>query len=542
LPLVEIVDLGCLTKLIRPVRVRLVGGPAPFLSENLIRSESTERGTFGFIDSSSEAYRQHVRWAQESIGAHCDDDPDACSIIVLPEFAGSPEIEEWIITRLKKPGCRCVVIGGTYYRYTSDGRIESVCPIVLPGGHVHYQLKFKPSPFESRCGCQMPPLPSVLIFRNTGFGDFAVLVCSDALQDRGTEVFAALRGRIDLLVVPARNRADDLPNYLRTLARNEGWAVVYCNGLDDHSKVFSPLHSNGQQPVHDPLDLREMQRQFVEDPDLVRQPTRTGFHPRPRHWPATVGSPIDFARYAKVLAVGSHFDDVWLGCSATLMLLKEVYGAEVHCTSLCNNYSHPYFDRYDLKDIKHLHDNLGLLCEALDFRWVPSDAGNHPDRGDLEDRAFMKNLPCLQDRVGTLLEMYQDADLLFIPRQDDVHDDHVATARAFLSQFRRALVLQYEIKDFRQAPFRPSLIVNVGGRSRAALEFPGLGEIFAEGEGSFAKKKAIILERFFRQMLGGGLPPTFDQDHCLGRMRVRAAESSGEAEYAEAFAAEILIS
>jgi LmbE family N-acetylglucosaminyl deacetylase len=128
-------------------------------------------------------------------------------------------------------------------------------------------------------------------------------------------------------------------------------------------------------------------------------------------------------------------------------------------------------------------------------------------------------------------------DLLFIPRQDDLHRDHKVTAQAAMVKFRSANVLEYEIKDFRRSPFRPNVLVDLGLRSNNPIEFNGVSRVNL----SFAEKKAFILEHAFRMMDPLDLPVMVQQAHTIGRMAFRASQSGTELDYAEAFMAEMII-
>lgn len=543
----RVFDVGYSDRAIEPAEIRFILNDAlPFPSADLIQKRSKVAGEFGFMDTSSAEWPSYLSFAKREIRKHLKDNV----LVVLPEFGGSEPLTSWIAKTLRRHGseARCCVVAGSYYRHR-DGAVQSVCPVVLPDGTVIEQLKFQPALDEKDHGCTPQTHGILHVFQNTGFGDFAVLVCSDALPERCEPAIEALRGRIDILVVIARNLSEDLPNHLRRLSAQERWVVAYCNGERADSGLYLPLHHERPRQGSErggEINIMGLHRKLIESPELFARITEaTRFAPQPRHFSTSGRSAIDMRRYPKVLAVGSHFDDIWLGCSATLMLLREVYGASVCCISLCTDYPNPYFGQYRLKDrTGELNAFCKKLCDGLGFHWVqdlPAPTGN------ITDREFAGNAHELRQQIFHLWKRYQDADLVFVPRRDDAHEDHVLTARMVLAQFKKSTVLEYEVKEFRRIPFQPSLIVDVSRRSRRELLLDG-ETIFAPADdgtpaaGTFAQKKARILKSGFGAFLKGEVPGTFEEDHTLGRMRVRAAESSGEPRFAEAFATEILIS
>jgi len=131
-------------------------------------------------------------------------------------------------------------------------------------------------------------------------------------------------------------------------------------------------------------------------------------------------------------------------------------------------------------------------------------------------------------------------DMLFIPRHDDdPHRDHIATARAALTEFRGASVLEYEIKDFRRRPFRPNVLVDLSILSNSNVEVHDR-KLLTFGK-SFAEKKAAVLENGFRFLNPADLPAAFQREHTLGRMAFRASQSGTDLRYTEAFIGEIIL-
>ncbi len=213
------------------------------------------------------------------------------------------------------------------------------------------------------------------------------------------------------------------------------------------------------------------------------------------------------------------------------MRLQECYNAQIRVATLCNSYPFPYFGRYDLKNAyTELDKDLSDLCKKLCFEHVPYTEGKN-----LEDQSFSEER--VHEYIQGLAEKSGHIDLLFVPRQDDVHPDHRVTTKAAMLKFRSANIFEYEIKDFRRSPFRPNVLVDLGVRSNMSIEFNSDSRVNI----SFAEKKAFILKHAFRMMDPVDLPAMFQQAHSIGRMAFRASQSGTELAYAEAFMAEMII-
>src|SRR5258707_990411 len=551
LPTADPIDVGWNYRLTRgPTRLVLLSRAAS--GSNLPTYEllnlKGNKGELLFLKQDHPNLEQYENEVVELVRSHLDNE----TIIVLPELSGSVGLEQKIQKLLDETDKRCIVVGGSYYRtveYSRTGReaetrVEHVCPVMIQGlpSTVYHQKKFVAAVIE-RIGEKQPGFDTVdrrviQIFRNTGFGDFAVLICSDALDnDSRAKYVDLLRYQIDFLIVPAHNPAKSLPESLRTLATNQRWYVLYCNGHKNHaSNIISCYHQDSEEcpKIVDNVafaDLNEFQRKLRDGHSLTKcfEQERL-FEPGPRHWPFRGLRASGFSDYLRVLAIGSHFDDVWLGCSGTLMRLQECYNAQVRVATLCNSYPLPYFGRYDLKNARaELEKDLNDLCEKLCFKHVPYTGPN------LEDQSFSEER--VHDYMQKLAEESSHIDLLFVPRQDDVHPDHMVTTKHAMLKFRSANVFEYEIKDFRRSPFRPNVLVDLGVRSNMSIELNDNSRVNI----SFAEKKAFILEHAFRMMDPVDLPAMFKQAHSIGRMAFRASQSGTEVAYAEAFMAEMII-
>jgi hypothetical protein len=530
------IDVGWSYRL-TPGPTRLVlasnAGPDHWPPDDLLVIEG-EKGVFGKIKIEHPKYSEYEHDVVELVARFIEDR----TLIVIPELSGSKSIEEKIRKLLDESGKHCIVVGGSYYRDLDRGRVEHVCPILIPQRETFYQRKFTRAAIENP-GFDTVDRRVVLIFRHTGFGDFAVLVCSDALDhDPRKQYIDKLRNEIDFLVVPARNADPQLIAGLRPVANNERWCVVYCNGYGTHgSEVISPYKSESPKAPHitdhcASFDLGQFQLDMQNDEGVLHHRTELEryFEPRPRHWPFRGLRASGFSDHLRVVAIGSHFDDVWLGCSGTLMRLRECYNAQIRIITLCNFYPTEYYDRFKLDGtiLEELYRDLDSLCGKLGFQHEQYQGPA------LQDQSF--NEAQVHSYMKTLDEKSCHTDMLFVPRQDDVHHDHAATAKAAMLEFRGANVFEYEIKDFRRSQFKPNLLVDMGIRSNQSLE---LGGKVCSGV-TFANKKAFILENAFR-IMDGDLPLVVQKEHTLGRMAFRASQSGTELTHAEAFVAEMII-
>ena len=540
---IEQVDVGRPPGELKPLKVIYFPRDLPYPPDQWLNLDAA-RGQWGFLKEDEETLHR-----METIVSEIERLLDHNLVIVMPEFAGSQRLTcrlQQLVGDAKKQSC--FIIAGSYYVQES-GSIASKCPVILPSGKVVYQYKFGPSHFEEKRGCSKQDGQPLYVFRNTGIGNFAVVICSDGMprSDPLNPLRHPLRREeVRQLFVPARNPSSRLPNQLNELATEEGIVIYYCNGqrpvTKDDSRAYVPLRTwevqDNPRAKALEVDLKDIFSRYPEE-GRTRQGNAPGFAPRPVLWSGR--SPIMFRHHMKVLAIGSHFDDVWLGCAATLMLLKENFGAQVVYRDLCDIYPSPYFGFLNLRyEAATLFRAIGNLCKEVGFTDVRYDCGAEEALGDQE---FHVHRRALEAHVDSLYQGYQDADLVFVPRGDDYHQDHVLTAQEVLRKFRDATIFEYEIKEFRRAPFHPSVVIDVGGKSRSRIMWRNGAD--APIDLSFAEKKAHILGNIFPDMLRATLPSSFSREHVLGRMLFRAQEGGltnaiGPA-YAESFASDHVI-
>jgi hypothetical protein len=194
---------------------------------------------------------------------------DNQTIIVLPEVSTCEALEEKLKEELDNRGADCIIIAGSYYRKKDIQRnrtrtvVNHIAPILISNGPTYYQHKFKPSRFETKNKIAYAPNNgSIHVFKNTGFCDFAALICSDGLPENNQDSMDALRSHIDLLAVPASIPKDQaLPTTLEDLCRWRGFFVAFCNGFGD-SKLFTPYTDESELAgeLSYELDLLELDK------------------------------------------------------------------------------------------------------------------------------------------------------------------------------------------------------------------------------------------------------------------------------------------
>jgi predicted amidohydrolase len=116
------------------------------------------------------------------------------NIVLFPEL-GIPEKALPKMSELA--GKDVYVVAGFEY----DKSQRNLARIVTNGRSIYRQAKMSKSPYD--CSA-MKPEKKLFIFRRTGFGDFAVLICYDFSNRHALEV---LEGNVDLILVPSRNKA-----------------------------------------------------------------------------------------------------------------------------------------------------------------------------------------------------------------------------------------------------------------------------------------------------------------------------------------------
>lgn len=140
-----------------------------------------------------------------------------------------------------------LVIAGSHYHETPAGSFISRCPVIA-NGQVHFVEKVTPAPIEVSpiAGEGLTSGTRIPIFMNTQIGHFAVLICSDYLDDNIKR--ALLNSSLDFLIVPAFQDQSDMYHSRMSIdceGSEQGVYLVYannvCEALGDGRSAFFGL-------------------------------------------------------------------------------------------------------------------------------------------------------------------------------------------------------------------------------------------------------------------------------------------------------------
>jgi LmbE family N-acetylglucosaminyl deacetylase len=194
---------------------------------------------------------------------------------------------------------------------------------------------------------------------------------------------------------------------------------------------------------------------------------------------------------SRVLAVGSHSDDIEIGCGGSLLRLLAL-------------------------DPKLMLDWVVLSAEGVRRTEALASGQQFVDgRGSVHVDSFRERyFPHLRELKEFFddLGRRHDPDVVFCPWIGDAHQDHRTTAELVYNTFRNALILQYEIPKADGDLGRPSVFMT--------LDAPT------------AERKVDLLVRGFPSQ---SHRHWFDSQVFLSLMRLRGVEARAESGYAEAF-------
>jgi LmbE family N-acetylglucosaminyl deacetylase len=195
-----------------------------------------------------------------------------------------------------------------------------------------------------------------------------------------------------------------------------------------------------------------------------------------------------------ILCLGSHSDDIEIGCGGTILQLSEKYP---NCV-----FHWVVFSAIGVRE-----------AEAKDAlsRFVPTDRlkgsmlKNFPD-------AFMPFMGAEVKRVFEELKGAVSPDLIFTHNRKDAHQDHRLLSELTWNTFRDHLILEYEIPKYDGDLGQPNVFIPL------------------EAE-ACERKINYIWDSFASQRS----KPWFRQDTFLSLMRLRGMECNASSGYAEAF-------
>src|SRR3954468_21859028 len=198
------------------------------------------------------------------------------------------------------------------------------------------------------------------------------------------------------------------------------------------------------------------------------------------------------ARPLRVLAIGSHADDIELGCGGTLLALAK-RAAELEVTWVVFGAEGTREEEARMSADSFLEGTAAATVIVEHFRdgFFPYVGGSVKERFE-----------ALKDEVSP--------DVIFTHTGLDLHQDHRLVAELTWNTFRDHLIFEYEIPKYDGNPFNPNSYVPLD-------------------EGA-CRRKIEGLTTSFRSQVP---KPWFTADTFLATLRLRGVESATK--YAEAF-------
>ncbi len=202
---------------------------------------------------------------------------------------------------------------------------------------------------------------------------------------------------------------------------------------------------------------------------------------------------LGLERVRTILCIGSHADDIEIGCGGTVMkLLAANPSIKVHWVVLSA-------------------DGRRAREAARGARLLLRDAGDvDVDVKDFSDSKFAfegAHLRAYFEELGRMTA----PDLVFTHRREDMHQDHRFVAELTWSIFRNHLILEYEIPKYEGDLGQPNLFVPV--------------------DEATCRRKVEALMRTFKTQ---GSKPWFSEDTFWSLLRIRGVECNSPTKFAEA--------
>jgi LmbE family N-acetylglucosaminyl deacetylase len=192
----------------------------------------------------------------------------------------------------------------------------------------------------------------------------------------------------------------------------------------------------------------------------------------------------------RVLVIGSHADDIEIGCGGTLLRLAAERELEVHWVVLSGSEERAAEAR---RSAEAFLAGATFELDVQGFRDAFFRYGG-------EVKEFFESLK----PVGP--------DLILTHHDSDLHQDHRLVAELTWNTFRDHLILEYEIPKYDGDLGSPNVFVHLDEET--------------------ARRKAALLVEFFPSQRG---KPWFTEDLFLSLMRLRGMEAASPSGYAEGF-------
>jgi LmbE family N-acetylglucosaminyl deacetylase len=202
---------------------------------------------------------------------------------------------------------------------------------------------------------------------------------------------------------------------------------------------------------------------------------------------------LEDAPRLRVLAIGSHADDIEIGCGGTLLRLAATKNLELHWVV------------------------LSAAGERADEARASAAAfGAHADVQSFRDAFFRYGAEVKEYFEG--LKQQFEPDLVFTHYDADRHQDHRLVAELTWNTFRNHTILEYEIPKYDGDLGSPNLFFDLDQET--------------------ARRKVDVLMESFPSQRGKAW---FTEDLFMGLMRIRGMESNAPSGLAEGFYARKLV-
>jgi LmbE family N-acetylglucosaminyl deacetylase len=201
-----------------------------------------------------------------------------------------------------------------------------------------------------------------------------------------------------------------------------------------------------------------------------------------------------FSKLETVLCLGSHSDDIEIGCGGTVLKLIQDY-PQAHFSWIV----------FSAKDERAEEAERSANC------FLKAAASRSVDIKQYVDGFF----PYVGGEIKSHFEQLKkdtSPDLILTHYGQDLHQDHRLIAELTWNTFRDHLILEYEIPKYDGGLGSPNFFVPISDAIRR-------------------QKMAYILENFRTQ----STKRWFSEDTFQALMRLRGMESNSETSYAEAF-------
>lgn len=179
-------------------------------------------------------------------------------------------------------------------------------------------------------------------------------------------------------------------------------------------------------------------------------------------------SAFQMSTRGSILAVGSHWDDLLIGCLGTLLKLKKYYNYEVAILVLCNTYT-TYYGSHQNGLSEIASDIYHKLCKKCGFENLnESETVKDIIQGvQLSDRSLRDQSSTIKTVLRQIAKEHNDDgktyNIIFSPPVDDRNDDHAIAGEVIFSTFRSPShsILEYNIKRYTVWPFSVNICISI---------------------------------------------------------------------------------